>query len=98
MKETERESGGGAGQMQGADIQNMGEVPKPRLWDSLNIKYQASKGQSGASRNVRIAVLRWNPVSDPRIISSQDSLVIPCQKNSCLSMKKELYFTNKSGF
>lgn len=75
-----RESESGAGQIQGADIQNMREVPKPRLWDSLNIKYQASKGQNRASRNVRITVLRWNPVSDPRIVSSQDSLVTPCQK------------------
>ena len=67
-----------AGQIQGGEIQNMGEVPKLRLLDNLNIKYEASKGQNRT--DIRIAVLRWNAVSDPRIASTQVSSLFFAKK------------------
>lgn len=66
----------GAGQTQYAEIQEVGEVPKSRLQIS-NIRL--AKGRTEANK-CQDSILRWSPVSDPRTVSSQDFLVIPCQK------------------
>lgn len=50
--------------------------PNPSCRIAYISSVRQAMGRTEANRCVGIAVLRWSPVSDPRIVSSQDSWVI----------------------
>lgn len=64
--------------IQHAEIQNMRKFPDPgcRVAQMSNDRW--AKGKTESNRCFGMEVLRWSPVFDPRIVSPQDSLVVPC--------------------